>query len=138
MKNQMKRFVAMLLASLAILALVGCSSSDGEKTADYPKENITVIVPYSAGGPTDMSVRALLDAASKYLPSGVSFMPENQTGAGGLIGMSATAASDNDGYTLGPIAVDLLMMKYEGKTQLGLDSFVPLAATMADPYGLLV
>lgn len=138
MKNQMKRFVAMLLASLAILALVGCSSSDGDKTADYPKENITVIVPYSAGGPTDMSVRALLDAASKYLPSGVSFMPENQTGAGGLIGMSATAASDNDGYTLGPIAVDLLMMKYEGKTQLGLDSFVPLAATMADPYGLLV
>ena len=121
-----------------VLALVGCSSSDGDKTADYPKENITVIVPYSAGGPTDMSVRALLDAASKYLPSGVSFMPENQTGAGGLIGMSATAASDNDGYTLGPIAVDLLMMKYEGKTQLGLDSFVPLAATMADPYGLLV
>ena len=140
MKNQMKRFVAMLLASLAILALAGCSNSgngDGDK-ADYPKENITVIVPYSAGGPTDMSVRALLDAASKYLPSGVSFMPENQTGAGGLIGMSATAASDNDGYTLGPIAVDLLMMKYEGKTQLGLDSFVPLAATMADPYGLLV
>lgn len=119
MKNQMKRFVAMLLASLAILALAGCSNSgngDGNKTADYPKENITVIVPYSAGGPTDMSVRALLDAASKYLPSGVSFMPENQTGAGGLIGMSATAASDNDGYTLGPIAVDLLMMKYEGKT----------------------
>lgn len=38
MKNQMKRFVAMLLASLAILALVGCSSSDGDKTADYPKE----------------------------------------------------------------------------------------------------
>lgn len=113
MKNQMKRFVAMLLASLAILALAGCSNSgngDGDK-ADYPKENITVIVPYSAGGPTDMSVRALLDAASKYLPSGVSFMPENQTGAGGLIGMSATAASDNDGYTLGPIAVDLLMMK---------------------------
>lgn len=97
MKNQMKRFVAMLLASLAILALAGCSNSgngDGEK-ADYPKENITVIVPYSAGGPTDMSVRALLDAASKYLPSGVSFMPENQTGAGGLIGMSATAASDS-------------------------------------------
>lgn len=83
MKNQMKRFVAMLLASLAILALAGCSNSgngDGDK-ADYPKENITVIVPYSAGGPTDMSVRALLDAASKYLPSGVSFMPENQTGA---------------------------------------------------------
>lgn len=59
MKNQMKRFVAMLLASLAILALAGCSNSgngDGDK-ADYPKENITVIVPYSAGGPTDMSVR---------------------------------------------------------------------------------
>lgn len=47
MKNQMKRFVAMLLASLAILALAGCSNSgngDGDK-ADYPKENITVIVP---------------------------------------------------------------------------------------------
>ena len=54
MKNQMKRFVAMLLASLAILALAGCSNSgngDGDK-ADYPKENITVIVPYSAGHPS--------------------------------------------------------------------------------------
>ena len=50
MKNHMKSFVAMLLVSLMVLALVGCSSSDGDK-ADYPKENITVIVPYSAGGP---------------------------------------------------------------------------------------
>lgn len=148
----MKKSIAFVLSLLMLAAcLTGCgdsgsstggNSSDGGSASgealDYPKENITVIVPYSAGGPTDMSVRSLLDAASEYLPSGVSFMPENQTGAGGLIGMSATAASENDGYTLGPIAVDLLMMKYEGKTELGLDSFVPLAATMADPYGLLV
>ena len=85
MKNHMKSFVAMLLVSLMVLALVGCSSSDGDKTADYPKENITVIVPYSAGGPTDMSVRALLDAASKYLPSGVSFMPGQDPAGSGFL-----------------------------------------------------
>ena len=57
MKNHMKSFVAMLLVSLMVLALVGCSSSDGEKTADYPKENITVIVPYSAGGVSGIPLR---------------------------------------------------------------------------------
>ena len=36
MKNHMKSFVAMLLVSLMVLALVGCSSSDGDKTADCP------------------------------------------------------------------------------------------------------
>ena len=105
---------------------------------DYPKKNISVIVPYSAGGPTDMSVRALLDTATDYLPSGVSFMPENRTGSGGLVGMAATAASKADGYTLGPIAVDITMLNHEGKTDLTVNDFTPLAATMADPYGIVV
>lgn len=137
----MKKALSIILALVMALTLVACGDSSAPTnggTSDYPKENITVIIPYSPGGPTDMSVRALLDAATQYLPSGVSFMPENHTGAGGLIGMTDTSAAEADGYTLGPIAVDLLMMKYEGKTELGLENFTPLAATMADPYGLLV
>lgn len=85
-----------------------------------------------------MSVRSILDASAPYLPDGISFMPENRTGAGGLVGMTATSNSSPDGYTLGSVAVDLLMMHYEGNTELSMDFFTPLVACVADPYGVVI
>lgn len=130
----MKKTVSLLLVVfMVVMAFCGCSGS-----AKYPSKNINVIIQYSPGGPTDMSVRGLLDVAGRKLPKGVSFVPVNKTGAGGIIGMTETANSKPDGYNIGVIAVDLLMHHYLGKTDLTLDKFIPLATTMADPYGLVV
>lgn len=130
-----KKVLALLLVGAMLAAAPVVQAAE---ESDYPERNINVIIPYSAGGPTDMSVRAILDASSPYLPDGVSFMPENRTGAGGLVGMTATAHAAPDGYTLGSCAVDLLMMHYEGNTELSMDFYTPLVACVADPYGVVI
>lgn len=121
---------------------VATSSNGSSGTAEvtkpdgYPSKNVQVIVPFSAGGNTDMSTRALLNAVSEA--EGITFVVDNKTGNGGLIGMEALADSDPDGYTLGAVAVDFELHVCFGRTEKTIDDFTPIAATMADPYGILI
>lgn len=65
----------------------------------YPAKPIRWIIPFSAGGPTDVLARAIAPKLSESL--GVQVLVENRTGAGGGIGMEALARSPADGYTIG-------------------------------------
>src|SRR5438552_4812338 len=65
---------------------------------DYPNRSITVIVPFPAGGPSDVVARIVTDQMSKTL--GQSLVIENVGGAGGVIGSGRVAAAAADGYTL--------------------------------------
>lgn len=149
-----KKIVSLVLATamlLSITLLTGCGNTANSSTSasgssasagsasstDYPKKNIQVIVPFSAGGNTDMSTRALLNVASEQ-KKGVTFVVDNKTGNGGLVGMEALADADPDGYTLGAIAVDLELGICFNRTKVTMDDYIPLAATMADPYGLVI
>ncbi|HEY4250115.1 MAG TPA: tripartite tricarboxylate transporter substrate-binding protein, partial [Roseomonas sp.] len=69
----------------------------GAQTADWPTRPIRMILPYSAGGPTDIIARVLSEALSQRLPQRV--VVENRTGAGGNIGASFVAKSAPDGGT---------------------------------------
>lgn len=113
-------------------------AADGEVTKPdgYPEKNVQVIVPFSAGGNTDMSTRALLNVVSE--DQGITFVVDNKTGNSGLIGMEALANSEADGYTLGAVAVDLELHICFGRTEVSMDQYTPIAATMADPYGILI
>jgi tripartite-type tricarboxylate transporter receptor subunit TctC len=65
---------------------------------EWPARNVTVVVPFSAGGTTDMFARLITaHLQQKY---GGSFIVENRAGAGGNIGAGAVAKAPNDGYTL--------------------------------------
>jgi len=64
----------------------------------YPERPITIVVPFSAGGPTDTVTRLLADAMSKDL--GQQIVVENVTGAGGTLGAGRVAKAAPDGYTL--------------------------------------
>jgi tripartite-type tricarboxylate transporter receptor subunit TctC len=66
---------------------------------DYPSRPITVIVPFAAGGPLDISGRILTASMQETLKQPV--VVENVGGAGGTIGLARVARADPDGYTLG-------------------------------------
>jgi tripartite-type tricarboxylate transporter receptor subunit TctC len=82
-----------LIAVLAVFALVG-----GAAAQDYPTRPIRIIVPNTAGGPTDVYARLLANQMQPIL--GQSVVVENRDGAGGQIASRATLAAEPDGHTL--------------------------------------
>ncbi|HKN10455.1 MAG TPA: tripartite tricarboxylate transporter substrate-binding protein, partial [Pseudomonadota bacterium] len=83
----------LLLVIGAMLALMSAASA-----APYPSKPITVIVPFAAGGPTDVVTRLIGDHMSRLL--GQTLVVENVGGAGGTIGMTRAAQAQPDGYTI--------------------------------------
>jgi tripartite-type tricarboxylate transporter receptor subunit TctC len=81
-----------LLAIMAIMAMPMAAS------AQYPDRAITIVVPFSAGGPTDIISRLLAVPMSKTL--GQQVLIENVVGAGGTIGVTRVARAAPDGYQL--------------------------------------
>jgi len=65
---------------------------------EYPSRNVLIVVPYPAGGPTDQLARVVADSLSKQLNQ--SFVVENVTGGGTIIGTNKVVKASPDGYTL--------------------------------------
>ncbi len=88
----MKRisFVAALSASIAF-----CASAFAQQ---YPTKNITMLVPYAAGGPTDTVARVIAQAMGK--PLGQTIIVENRPSAGGILAPEQVKNSRPDGYTI--------------------------------------
>ncbi|MFD1332517.1 tripartite tricarboxylate transporter substrate binding protein BugD [Methylopila musalis] len=87
----MLKFVAAAVAALGVFATPAFADS-------YPTRPITLVVPFSAGGPTDTVSRLVAEAMGKDL--GQQIVIENVGGAGGTLGAGRVAKSDADGYTL--------------------------------------
>lgn len=89
--------------------------------AEYPERPIQVIVPYSAGGSTDLSMRLLADSFKRNVP-GATMVVRNQPGGGGSIGVSAALHARPDGYTVGAGAQGpLSLLPNLGGTDYSLD-----------------
>lgn len=93
-----KQIISLVLALVMMLALVACGQAGAEDPAKYPSKAITIIIPYSAGGSTDIGARLLVAEAEKIL--GQPIVATNQAGAGGWIGWAETLKGATDGYTL--------------------------------------
>jgi tripartite-type tricarboxylate transporter receptor subunit TctC len=91
--SDMNRALRLTVALVAITALAGPL-----RAADWPAKSVTVIVPFGAGGNTDMMARlAAQHLSSKF---GQAFVVENRPGAGGALGTGQVATAAPDGYTL--------------------------------------
>ena len=86
-------FAKRLLAVVATLSFVTAASAQ-----DYPKRPITMIVPFAAGGPTDVVARIVTGQMAPAL--GQAVIIENVIGAGGTTGATRAAKAANDGYTI--------------------------------------
>ena len=90
----MKKALLIAATVAAVLSLMGSATAQ-----TYPSRPITMIVPFPAGGPSDVVPRILSDHLRTTL--GQSIVIENVSGAGGSIGMGRVARSAPDGYTVG-------------------------------------
>ena len=91
--------MAILRQIVALLLLAGVTISTSAAIADdYPSRPVKVIVPFGAGGPTDVYTRAIAEELRKSLHQ--PFIMENRPGAGTTIGTDVVAKAPPDGYTL--------------------------------------
>ena len=90
----MKKLLALTAVALAVVAT-------GSQAADYPVKDkpVTIVVPFTAGGPTDRVARDLAESLRKPLGASAVVI-ENVAGAGGTIGANKVAKAPQDGHTL--------------------------------------
>ena len=126
-----RRFLstAAIMGAVAVAGAIGL----GPAQAQYPERGLTLIVPYGAGGGTDVTARLL--ARDLEAVMGRSVTVENRAGGGGWLGWGALAASAPDGYTLGYLNVPSMYAGYldpkVGRKE-NLDSFTPLMNHVLD------
>jgi tripartite-type tricarboxylate transporter receptor subunit TctC len=119
-----------------ILALSVCFFAS-TVTASWPERPIKVIVPYGAGGDSDLTTRVWADAVEKEL--GVPVVVINKAGGGGVVGTSFVANSKKDGYTLINAGLgNMLVTPNFSKTPYSFDSFVPIVKMTAVPLAVVV
>ncbi len=117
-----------------VIAMALVAGTVPVRAQDYPSRPITVIVPFPAGGASDVVARIVTNQMSKTL--GQSIIIENVSGAGGTLGSARAAASAPDGYTLlaaamgSHVAAPVLTpnVKYDP-----LSDFVPIGITADSP-----
>ena len=81
---------------------------------NFPERPVTLIVPYSAGGATDVAMRALAEAASRHL--GQRIVIENRTGAAGTLGPASMVNAKPDGYLISQMPITVFRLPYMTKT----------------------
>jgi len=86
------------LAAAVVATVVAVAGMGGAWAQDYPARTVTVIVPFAAGGPADITGRIVADIFTRYL--GQKFLVENAVGAGGTTGTLRAARAAPDGYTI--------------------------------------
>ena len=126
---KMKRIASLALALTMAFSLTACgekeekgsvsSGSNASSGSEFPKQTITLICPYGAGGGTDVLLRALCDSASKIC--GQDIIVDNVTGGNGATGVVTMMAAQPDGYTIGSCSGEWVALKEMGLAPEGYD-----------------
>lgn len=122
-----------------LVALAGGLTAPAGAQADYPTRPVTLVVPFPAGGSTDLIAR--LVAAKMAGPLGQQVVIENRGGAGGNIGSAAVARAEPDGYTIlmGTVATHALNPAlYKKMPYDPVKSFAPISLLALIPNVLVV
>src|SRR5215510_13941088 len=123
----------------AILSILFILSGLAAQAADYPTKPVRLIVPLTAGGPTDILARII--AAPLGTSLGHQVIADNRPGAGGNIGADLAAKSPPDGYTLfmgtsGPLSINSTL--YPKLPYDPVRDFAPVILTASAPFVVIV
>jgi len=154
---KMKKITSLLLAGLLVLSTTACGNKATTETTEAPaagteaaaetaeaapasdfpgKKQITIVVPYSAGGASDTTARIFASELEKAI--GTSVLVTNVTGASGAVGLEQVRSSKPDGYTIAYMPVESTMLKALGFTDLSTDEFRFIGRAMTIPAAITV
>ncbi len=132
----MKKIVALLLFACLLPALAACGTAGKPADSGYPFRTVTMIVPYGAGGTTDLVGRELAEALGKALD--VKIVVDNQPGASGSLGCRAALEAPKDGSVLLFAADSLGTQRVMGISDMSYADFSPICAVANDPKVIVV
>ena len=116
-------------AAISMLFTLG----SGTAPAAYPEKPVQIIVPFNAGGETDISARLLAAEMEKVM--GQSVVVQNIAGASGMIGCKEIVSAKPDGYTLGVVpSGPLAMHPHMREIPYSIDSFSYVGRIINSPY----
>src|SRR5450830_831417 len=131
-----RQILTLVPQALGALVLLLSVLAVGQARAAWPERNITIIVPFPAGGPNDLLGRLL---AAELAPKlGQSVIVENRAGAVGNIGLATGARAAPDGYTL--VVVTVVVLINPSVQKVGYDplkDFAPIAYLGAAPNAII-
>lgn len=131
----MKRILSLVLMLVFVLALVSCGG-EAKQEENYPTKAITLIIPYGAGGTTDLVGRQYAIALEKQLGQKITVV--NQGGASGSVGTKTVLDAKPDGYTILFTADSLGTQRVMGISEMSYDDFVPIQVVANDPKVIVV
>jgi tripartite-type tricarboxylate transporter receptor subunit TctC len=125
-------------AALMLAAASHAQNAPGGAAASYPTRQVRVIVPYPAGGPTDVMARLVAQHLTESL--GQNFFVENLTGASGVVGTGTAANSPGDGHTILFVTNDFAVAPtVSSKVPYdAVKSFAPVTIAAASPQVVVV
>lgn len=143
----MKKFLAVALSLVMLLGITACGQKDtstpgtsgdtqAEATVFPDGKQVSLIVPYSAGGASDTTARIYASELEKSL--GTSVIVSNVTGASGAVGLEKVKNSKADGYTIAYMPVESTMLRALGFTDLSTDDFRFIGRAMTIPAAVTV
>ena len=126
-------YSVMLAKVITLAALLMLTPVAGAGADDYPSRPVRIVVPYPAGGPSDVAMRLLAEPLSRQL--GQSIVIENCSGGAGQIGVEAAVQADRDGYTLvvGGLATQVLIPTIKTTRYDPAHDFIPLGQISSAP-----
>lgn len=141
----MKKILALALAATMTLSLAACGNSGGASQgsdsqsgkSNFPDgKQISLIVPYAAGGASDTVARIYASELEQALDTSVTV--SNVEGASGAIGLEQVRNANPDGYTMAYMPVESTMLRALGFTDLSTDDFKFVGRAMTIPAAVTV
>ncbi|CAB3635075.1 Bug family tripartite tricarboxylate transporter substrate binding protein [Achromobacter pestifer] len=127
-----------ILGKMAALALALTAGMAGGAQAAFPERTIRLVVPFGAGGITDIVARQVGKGMGDVLGQGI--VIENRPGAGGVIAAQVAATAPADGYTIfmGTVGTQVVNPLIYAKLSYDPDKFAPVGMVSGSPYLLAV
>jgi putative tricarboxylic transport membrane protein len=124
--------------ALALVTTSCARDASRESTASYPARDVTIVVPFGAGGGSDVLSRTIANVIRELKLVPVNLLVENRPGSSGAIGYTYVARQAANPYALATVSVSFFTTPLLGASEVTYKDFTPVAAIAMSPYIMAV